>query len=289
VNLDMLQVRKIVQRGLDEDIGSGDITTRLIVPSSVNATGAIVAEEEGVVAGLPVAEMCFKLVDSSVWFIAQVRDGDRVSPGQKLADIAGPADSLLIAERTALNFLQRLSGIATKTSDFAGMTDGTSAKIVDTRKTTPGLRLLEKYAVRAGGGYNHRFGLDDGILIKDNHIAVAGGVAAAVRAAKANSPHTLKIEVEVTSLAEIEEALAAGADILLLDNMPLEETVQAVQFIGGRALIEASGGVNMDTVEAIARAGVDFISVGMLTHSVESLDISLDIIPSDAPLPGTEE
>ncbi|MDO8683506.1 MAG: carboxylating nicotinate-nucleotide diphosphorylase [Armatimonadota bacterium] len=277
MDLNSPQIKEIVKRALAEDIGGGDITTRLTVPSSATASGVIIAKEAGVIAGLEVATLCFETVDPSIKFVPLARDGDRVSPGQKLATIDGPAGSILTAERVALNFLQRMSGVATLTSEFVKSVSGTSAKIIDTRKTTPGLRALEKHAVRVGGGSNHRFGLDDGILIKDNHIAVAGGVGPAVRAAKAGAPHTLKVEVEVRNIAETEEALASGADAILLDNMSLDEMREAVKLIAGRAIIEASGGVNAQTVTAIAETGVDLISVGMLTHSAKALDLSLQM------------
>jgi nicotinate-nucleotide pyrophosphorylase (carboxylating) len=229
-----------------------------------------------------VAELVFAAVDPNVDFRVGISDGQRVRPGDDVATVSGSARSILAAERVALNILQRLSGIATLTSDFVRSVEGTNAKIIDTRKTTPGLRILEKYAVRVGGGSNHRFGLDDGILIKDNHVAAAGGVGAAVRAAKSGAPHTLRVEVEVCSLPEIDEALANGADAILLDNMTVDQLRQAVAIIDHRAIVEASGGVNEETVAAIARTGVDLISIGMLTHSFESLDLSLNIELSDS-------
>lgn len=277
MDINLLQVQDIVTRALREDIGNGDITTRLTVPDSATGSGVIVAKEAGVIAGLQVAAICFHTVDSRVHFEALVEDGDSVQPGREIVRISGPAASLLAAERVSLNFLQRMSGIATLTSQFVERVRGTKARIVDTRKTTPGLRALEKYAVRAGGGFNHRFGLDDGILIKDNHIAVAGGVAAAVTAAKGCAPHTLRVEVEVQNIVQAREVLEAGADALLLDNMTPSKMAEAVALVAGRAVVEASGGVSLDSVAEIAAAGADIISVGALTHSFKSLDLSLNI------------
>lgn len=277
MDLELIQVKNIVERAIAEDVGAGDITTRLTIPEGVAASGVILAKEAGILAGMQVAKLCFAVVDPSVEFVPLASDGDCVEPKRQLATISGPARSLLTGERVALNFLQRMSGIATMAGRFVDAVAGTSARIVDTRKTTPGLRIFEKYAVRVGGGFNHRFGLDDGILIKDNHIAVAGGVAQAVHLAKAGAPHTLKVEVEVRTLAEVNEALGAQADALLLDNMSTEEMTEAVKMIAGRAVVEASGGVDQSTVAAIAATGVDIISVGKLTHSFRSLDISLDI------------
>jgi nicotinate-nucleotide pyrophosphorylase (carboxylating) len=272
-----IEIREIVKRAVAEDVGAGDITTRLTIPENATASGIILAKVAGILAGMRVAALCFEVVDPTVAFAGLASDGARIEPGQKLATVSGSARSILTGERVALNFLQRMSGIATMTGRFVDAVAGTSARIVDTRKTTPGLRVLEKYAVRAGGGFNHRFGLDDGILIKDNHIAVAGGVAQAVRLARAGAPHTLKVEVEVQSLAELDEALRAQADAVLLDNMSTDEMRQAVSIVGGRAIVEASGCVEESSVATIAATGVDIISVGKLTHSFRSIDISLDI------------
>jgi len=277
MDLDLVKVREIVERALAEDIGAGDITTRLTTPESATVTGAIIAKELAVIAGLPVAELCFQMVDSGLQFSRLVEDGDHVPAGQRVALVSGRAAPVLTAERVALNFLQRMSGIATRTAAFVKLIGNTTARIVDTRKTTPGLRVLEKYAVRMGGGFNHRFGLDDGILIKDNHIVVARGVAAAVKAAKAGTPSNLKVEVEIRSMAELEEAMGAGADAVLLDNMSIPEMRAAVEFVKHRVEVEASGGVDEDTVAAIAATGVDIISVGALTHSVKSIDFSLEL------------
>jgi nicotinate-nucleotide pyrophosphorylase (carboxylating) len=281
MDLDLLQVRKIVKRALMEDIGAGDITTGLTVPASAQASAEITAKEQGTIAGLPVAEVCFKIIDPGVRFTPLIADGATVNPGEVVAQVTGSARSILSSERVALNFLQRMSGITTLTSRLVKLVEGSSARIVDTRKTTPGLRILEKYAVRVGGGFNHRFGLDDGILIKDNHIVAAGGVGPAVRSAKAGAPHTLKVEVEVTTFEEIEQALQAGADVLLLDNMSPKQIRAAVELVNGRAALEASGGVTEETVAAIALAGVDLISVGALTHSAKAFDLSLNMVAQD--------
>lgn len=229
-------------------------------------------------AGLPVAARVFTLVDPAVSFLSLVKEGEEVAPGQEVARIKGPARALLTAERTALNFLQHLSGIATRTRRLAGLIADTGARLVDTRKTVPGMRLLAKYAVTVGGGGNHRLGLDDGILIKDNHIKAAGGIAAAVERARALAPHTLRIEVECETLAQVREALQAGADIVLLDNMSPEQVREAARLVAGRALIEVSGGVTEENIRAMALAGADLISVGALTHSVRAVDISMEIV-----------
>ncbi|MEN6521863.1 MAG: carboxylating nicotinate-nucleotide diphosphorylase [Armatimonadota bacterium] len=273
---DAIFLRAIVESTLEEDIGSGDITTILTVPEQAMSRAVISAREDGIVAGMDVASMVFTAVDPILRFERKAADGDRVTGGQPLAVIEGRSRSLLSGERVALNFLQRLSGIATRTAGFVELVRGTRASVVDTRKTTPGLRVLEKYAVRVGGGRNHRFGLSDGILIKDNHIVAAGGITNAVESARMNAPHTLKIEVEVRNLDELREAIAAGADIIMLDNMDVETMRRAVEITSGRAVLEASGGVNEDTIAEIAATGVDIISVGALTHSVKALDIGMD-------------
>lgn len=269
----------IVDLALAEDIGGGDVTSRVTVPVESRARGVLIAKAPGVVSGLPVAGWVFERVDAAVRSTARAGDGDRVEPGQVLAEVEGAARGLLAAERVALNLLQRLSGVATLTAAYVDAVAGTGARIVDTRKTTPGLRALEKAAVLHGGGRNHRFGLADGVLIKDNHLAAVGGadrVTRAVRQARAHAPHPLRIEVEVTTLAEAGEAVAAGADIILLDNMDPPTMRRAVETIGGRAVVEASGGITLATVRAVAETGVDLISVGALTHSAPVLDISLD-------------
>lgn len=267
----------VVRQALAEDIGTGDMTTLFTVPADTTARGALVAKQAGVVAGLPVAAQVFAQVDPALSIEFHAEDGSYVEAGDTLMTVSGSARSILTGERVALNFVQRLSGIATKTSRFVALVEGTKARIVDTRKTTPGLRALEKYAVRVGGGYNHRFGLYDAIMIKDNHIQAAGGITPAVQAAYAQAPHTMTVTVECESLEQVEEAIAAGVDIVLLDNMDLETLRQAVELLDGQAAAEASGGVNEETATAIAQTGVDIISVGALTHSAVALDISLDL------------
>ena len=269
----------IVRQALTEDIGTGDMTTLLTVPAGAVAMGSLLAKQAGVVAGLPVAAQVFAQVDPALAIEFTAEEGQYVEAGETLMAVRGSARSILTAERVALNFLQRLSGIATKTSRFVALVEGSKARIVDTRKTTPGLRALEKYAVRVGGGFNHRFGLYDAILIKDNHIQAAGGITPAVQAAYAQAPHTMTVTVECDTLEQVEEAIAAGVDIVLLDNMSLDMLRQAVDLLDGQAAAEASGGVNEETVTAIAQTGVDIISVGALTHSSIALDISLDLIP----------
>lgn len=266
---------RILEAALAEDIHTGDITTVAVVPEKRNAKAILKAKEAMVLAGIEVAARVFQLLDPAIRFTPRFSDGAALQPGDILAELEGEAAFLLQGERVALNLLQRMCGIATLTSRYVEAVKGTRARIVDTRKTTPGLRVLEKYAVRVGGGINHRTGLYDGVLIKENHIAAAGGIAEAVRRARAYIPHTMKIEVETESQAEVGEALAAGADIIMLDNMDPAAMRQAVAAIGGQALVEASGGVNLDTVRVIAETGVDIISVGALTHSARAMDISM--------------
>jgi len=268
---------EIVRRALAEDIGTGDVTTEAVVPAEAYAVARAVCKSNGILAGIPVAEAVFRTVDPEVLFQSFAKDGEWGTVGFTIFEVRGAARSLLIAERTALNFLQHLSGIATRTARCVGLVHGTKARIVDTRKTTPGLRVLEKYAVRVGGGCNHRFNLSDGILIKDNHIAAAGGIAEAVRRARRNAPHLLKIEVEATTLEQVQEALDAGADAILLDNMPPELLRQAVQLVAGRAVTEASGGITEENLREVAETGVDIISLGALTHSVEAMDINMSL------------
>jgi nicotinate-nucleotide pyrophosphorylase (carboxylating) len=272
-------ITEIVRCALAEDVGTGDITTLLTVPETTVARATLIAKQGGVVAGLPVVGAVFAQVDPGLTFQWGADDGDQVEPGRALCAVMGSARSILTGERVALNFVQRLSGIATKTARFVALAAGTKARIVDTRKTTPGLRALEKYAVRVGGGYNHRFGLYDAVLIKDNHIQASGGITPAVQAAFDLAPHTMTVTVECDTLEQVDEAIAAGADIVLLDNMRPEQLAQAVQLVAGQVAIEASGGVNEETVAAIAQTGVDIISVGALTHSAVALDISLDLVP----------
>ena len=268
-------IDRLIRTALEEDIGPGDVTTAATIPPGTMARAELVAKEEFVLAGIAVARRVFELLDTQVAFEELIKDGQTVKRGEVLAWLKGDAASLLQGERVALNLLQRMSGVATLTRAFVREAEGAGATIVDTRKTTPGLRALEKYAVRVGGGGNHRMALYDGVLIKENHVAAAGGITAAVSRARRYAPHTLKIEVEVRNLEEVAEALAAGADILLLDNMGLRQLEAAVKLVGGRAMTEASGGVNLDTVRAIAETGVDLISVGALTHSYRSVDISM--------------
>ena len=276
--LNPLLVGPAVRAALDEDLGrAGDITTLATIPADRQARALFNAREEGVIAGLPLARAAFALFDPALVFEAHVEDGARIGPGGKIATVSGAARSILSAERVALNYLGRLSGIATLTARYAALAAHTKAKICCTRKTTPGQRAFEKYAVRCGGGMNHRFGLDDAVLIKDNHIAVAGGVRAALRAAKASVGHLVKIEIEVDTLDQLNEVIGEGADVVLLDNMAPALMAKAVAMIAGRMRVEASGGVNLETVKAIAETGVDLISVGALTHSAKVLDIGLDI------------
>jgi nicotinate-nucleotide pyrophosphorylase (carboxylating) len=263
----------VVRLALEEDLGTGDLTTERIVPEGATCEAELLLKEPGVVCGFSLAEAVFQVLDPEVRFEPLASDGDRVSPG-RIAQLSGPAGPILTAERTALNLLGRLSGIATITRRFVDAVEGSGATILDTRKTTPGLRALEKHAVRCGGAQNHRFGLYDGILIKDNHVKVAGSITAAVERARNGAP----VQVEAETLDEVREALAAGADSILLDNMSPPELAEAVAIVGGRARLEASGGVSLGTIRAIAETGVDFISIGALTHSARSLDVSLEVL-----------
>lgn len=269
---------ELIEAALAEDIGAGDVTTLWTVSASLEGSGAIVAKADGVVAGLQIAEAVFRKVSARVAFEPRVRDGDRVAPGDDVATIRGPLRSILTAERTALNFLQRLSGVATLTRRFVDAVEGTGAAILDTRKTTPGWRTLEKAAVRAGGGQNHRTGLFDMVLIKENHIAAAGGVAEALRRVRQSNAAGLPVEVEVRSLSELEAALAEGVEYVLLDNMSVETMTAAVERVRASGLdvaLEASGNMTLDRVRAVAATGVQRISVGALTHSTPALDLSL--------------
>jgi len=277
MELTLSDVDRVVRDALAEDVGSGDVTSEGVLDPESRCTAEILVKEPGVVSGLAAAEAVFRAVDPDIRFQALARDGEEIAqPPAAVARIEGPARAVLTAERTALNLLGRLSGIATLTRRFVDAVAGTGAAILDTRKTTPGLRALEKHAVLCGGGRNHRFGLDDGILIKDNHIRLAGGIRAAVERMR-RAGTSLPIEVEAETLEGVREALEAGADAILLDNMGPEELRRAVALVGGRAKLEASGGVSLDTVREIAEAGVDFISVGALTHSAPSLDVSLEV------------
>lgn len=268
-------IRRIIRTALDEDIGSGDVTVSGILAGEERGVAHAAAKAEMVVAGIDVFKEVFLYSDPGIRFHQHTVDGRKAFPGDILVEISGNLAGILISERVALNLLQRMCGIATLTRKFVDAVQGTGAKILDTRKTAPGLRILDKYAVRVGGGFNHRMGLYDGILIKDNHIAAAGGIAQAVERVRKSAPFTLKIEVETRNTEEVEEALAAGVDIIMLDNMTCGQMKEAVEMIGGRALVEASGNVSLDTVKEIAACGVDFISVGALTHSVTAADISL--------------
>ena len=267
-------------RALEEDLGRGDLTTGCLFPKPVPAIAQILSHQSAVIAGLPVAKEVFRRIDPRLRFEAAVRDGDRVSPGAPVARISGDGRSILKGERVALNFIQRLSGIATLTAAYVEAVRGTRTRILDTRKTTPGLRRLEKYAVRMGGGENHRMSLGDGVLIKDNHLALIGSVSEAVRRAQGRLPRRTRIEVEAARLTQVDEALSLGADAILLDNMPLPLIEEAVHRIGARAQIEISGGVRLDNIRALAAAGADAISIGALTHSAPAVDLSLDLQPA---------
>jgi len=273
-------VRAQIRQWLAEDVGSGDVTTMATVPRGQMSRGIIHAKESGVVCGLPLARIVFETVDESLDFRFQAADGDRVEPGTVLAVVEGSTHAILTGERLALNLLQRLSGIATKTRIYADAASGYPVRIVDTRKTTPGHRLLEKYAVRIGGGHNHRFGLYDAVMIKDNHIKAAGGITEAVKAAKSRIPHTMTIEVEAESVEQAKEAARAGAHIVMLDNMSpdaMKAAVSEVRAIAPHIVLEASGGIRPERIAQVAASGVDIISVGGLTHSFQALDISLDL------------
>ena len=271
-------IDKIIDSALEEDLGPGDITTEAIVDLSMKGEARLIAKEEIILAGIEVFSRVFSRLDPEIVVETKYRDGEAVSNGEDIGIVKGSMRGILSGERTALNFLQRLSGIATLTRKYVERTDSSKVRVIDTRKTTPGLRILEKYAVRRGGGFNHRFGLFDGILIKDNHIAVAGSIAEALARIKGRVPHTLRIEVEVEDIKGVEEAIGAGADAILLDNMSLKETREAVSIAGGRVLLEASGGITLESIEEVSKTGIDLISVGAITHSARSVDISLEVI-----------
>ena len=271
-------IDRLIDLALEEDLGPGDVTTQAIVPPELQGEAHIRAKADLVVAGLRVAARVFHKLDAEIVFAAAVDDGQEVAPGTVLARLTGPVASILTGERVALNFLQRLSGIATFTRAMVAQVGGSAATLVDTRKTTPGWRVLEKYAVRLGGGRNHRLGLYDGVLIKNNHLTAAGSITEAVRQARARGHHLLKVEVEVTDLQGLEEALNAGADLILLDNMDDATLEKAVQLTGGRALLEASGSMTKDRLPKVAATGVNFISMGALTHSAPAVDIHLRLI-----------
>jgi nicotinate-nucleotide pyrophosphorylase (carboxylating) len=275
--LNTLALTELVKNALLEDIGPGDITTEATIPADRQAKAVLYVKDEGVVCGHQAAQLAFQLFDPTLTYEILVPEGSWVEYGTKIARITGSARSILTAERVALNFMQRMSGIATTTRRLAESIKYHRARLVETRKTTPGLRLIEKYAVRVGGGVNHRYGLHDAILIKDNHIAVCGSVKEAVLAARKAAPHVMKVEVEVDTLEQLQEALDAGADVILLDNMDPETLKKAVEITAGRAVLEASGGITAANLADVARSGVDIISMGALTHSIKALDISLDI------------
>ncbi len=275
--MDINLLHRQIREFLTEDIGRGDLTSESIFTKGETGSARLVAREPFVAAGVvAVAAEVFRVQNQDITIADAVAEGSRMQPGDVLMTVRGPVVDLLKAERVALNLLQRLSGIATLTSRFVAAVAGTKVRITDTRKTTPGLRMLEKYAVQVGGGSNHRFNLTDGVLIKDNHIAACGSIAEAVRRVRDKAPHTIKIEVETDTLEQVDECLLCGADIIMLDNMSPETMKEAVRRINGRALVEASGGVNLDTVRAIAECGVDIISIGALTHSAPSCDIGMD-------------
>ncbi len=277
--LPLVMIEPVVRSALLEDLGrAGDLTTDAIVPATVQTRTALVARQSGVVAGLDFAAMAFRLIDPAIHFEVALHDGSSPRPGDLIATISGPARGVLTAERTALNFLCHLSGVASGTRGIVDAIEGTKARVCCTRKTMPGLRFAQKYAVRVGGGSNHRFGLDDAVLIKDNHVAIAGGVRAAVERARARVGHLVKIELEVDTLTQLEEALTLKVDAVLLDNMGPDLLTQAVAMVNGRAVTEASGRIRPDTAPAIAASGVDLLSVGWLTHSATVLDIGLDFL-----------
>jgi nicotinate-nucleotide pyrophosphorylase (carboxylating) len=277
--LSPLAIDEAVQRALNEDLGrAGDITSIATIPEATQAHAILIARQAGVIAGLPLAVAVFQKLSPDINIQAHFRDGGAVATGVHVLTISGPARAVLAGERTALNFVGRLSGIATLTSDYVRHTAGTKLRICCTRKTTPGLRALEKYAVRCGGGFNHRFGLDDAILIKDNHVAVAGGVRPVLQRARASVGHLVKIEIEVDTLAQLREVLDTGlADVVLLDNMDIATLAEAVKLANGRVVLEASGGVTLQSIAKIARTGVDYVSSGALTHSAPNFDVALDI------------
>lgn len=270
-------IKDVVRRALEEDLGVGDITSESILVENFTTEAVFLAKSPGVIAGLPVVAEVWRQLDPKLIFTPLIEDGFTVLRGAEIAKVSGPVKSILAGERVALNFLQHLSGIATKTAQLVKLVEGYPVKVVDTRKTTPGLRILEKYAVRQGGGHNHRYNLADAVLIKDNHIAACGSITDAVKRARAAIPHTMTIEVEVENESQVREAIDVKADIIMLDNMPPAQMKAMVKLIDGRALVEASGNINESTIKEVAATGVDIISSGAITHSVSALDISLDI------------
>jgi nicotinate-nucleotide pyrophosphorylase (carboxylating) len=278
MSLQRSQIQAVVTLALAEDAPYGDVTSQLLVPAATSATAELVAREPGVLAGAEVFEVAMTALDDAVKVTALVADGERFEAGQRLARVEGPARSILQSERVALNLLQRMCGIATLTAAHVARVAGTNARVVDTRKTTPGLRALERHAVRCGGGYNHRYSLSDAVLAKDNHLAVVDNIGAAIRRARRELPHTMHVEVEIDGLDQLDDVLEAGPDTIMLDNFSLDDLAEGVRRIAGRAIVEASGGITLDTIGAIAGTGVDVISVGALTHSVRALDLGLDLV-----------
>ena len=276
----MIEVEKLIETALREDIGDGDITTSSIIRTPLKATAHLIAKERLILAGIDVFHQVYKKLDSDLELVKHFEDGDEVNQGSLIGEISGEVAVILKGERVALNFLQRLSGIATFTHKFAGKVKSCPVKILDTRKTTPGWRALEKYAVKMGGGENHRLGLFDAVLIKDNHISAAGGIGEAVRRVKERVPGGFKIEIETGNLQEVKEALDSGADTIMLDNMSVDMMKEAVSIINKKVLVEASGNISLENIEKIAGTGVDFISIGALTHSAQAADISLKVISS---------
>jgi len=274
----MFEIERLIKLALDEDIGTSDLTTSSVIDPGIKGNAQIIAKEDLILAGIDIFCKVFTFLDSSVKFNKFFKDGDFVKSNSAVAEISCDVGDLLRGERVALNFLQRLSGIASLTRKYIDRVKGCNVKVLDTRKTTPGWRSLEKYAVKVGGGANHRSGLFDGILIKDNHIKACGGIRQAVEKARANIPHTFKIEVEAKDLNEVREALESGVEIIMLDNMDTEEMEKAVRVINKRAVVEASGGINLDNIVDVAKTGVDLISVGALTHSARACDISMNIV-----------
>ena len=278
LGISLLDIKRIIETGLSEDLGAGDITTERLIPADQLSRAIFLAKAEGVLAGISISTEVFRYLSPSITMTAHFQDGENITAGAVLATITGPTRALLSGERLALNLLQRMCGIATQARRLSAMISDQPAVLVDTRKTTPGLRCLEKYAVRVGGAANHRFALYDGVMIKDNHIQAAGGIAAAVTRLRASIPHTMRIEVEAENLSQVAEALQAGADIIMLDNMELAVMREAVRLVQGRALLEASGGINAAALPAVAATGVDYISMGALTHSVPNFDISFKFV-----------
>lgn len=275
---DLILADPLIRAALEEDLGIGDITTDAIIDPGIEGKAVLEARERIVLAGLPVFNRTFNLLSTGIEFENHYKDGQIVPAGGVICHLSGPLCVILKAERTALNFIQRMSGTATLTREYVDRAGSKKVKVLDTRKTAPGLRVFDKYAVRMGGGFNHRFGLYDGILIKDNHISAAGSISKALELARKNTPHNIMLEVEAENLAGVEEAVEAGADIILLDNMSHDEIRKAVNMVAGRAMLEVSGGVNLENIGEIARTGVDFISVGALTHSARAVDLGLEVI-----------